>query len=130
MTISERAKRLIEALHEIHGNEARWMVAQAFLDEERPAWQNVKGAPIPDWVQGRGQGVPGGRLIVLTAADKDGVGEVVTVEPSDWIIGLADGSVVVTRAVDGRIYSAAAPLADPSQVGAIVGRPGDGGGGG
>jgi hypothetical protein len=35
VTISERARRLVEALHELSSNEARWMVAQAFLDEER-----------------------------------------------------------------------------------------------
>ena len=32
--VSDRAKRLIEALHELGTNEARWMVAQVFLEEE------------------------------------------------------------------------------------------------
>lgn len=33
--ISERAKQLIEALHEPFSNEERWEIAQRFLDEER-----------------------------------------------------------------------------------------------
>lgn len=43
VTISERAKRLIEALHELSSNEAKWLVAQAFLDEASAfGWEHHK----------------------------------------------------------------------------------------
>jgi hypothetical protein len=33
--ISDRAKALVEALHEPFSNEKRWIIAQKFLDEEK-----------------------------------------------------------------------------------------------
>ena len=40
MTVSDRARRLIEALHEPFDLADRWEIAQAFLDEEREQLKN------------------------------------------------------------------------------------------
>lgn len=52
--ISDRAKALIAALHEPFTNEARWEIAQRFLDEEREAFYfdllfagNIAAQPTP-----------------------------------------------------------------------------------
>jgi len=56
------------------------------LVREARAWQNVKGATIPDWIQGRGTGEAGEKLVIIVGRGKDSKYAPVTVWPGDWVV--------------------------------------------
>lgn len=51
------------------------------------AWNNQKGSPIPDWLQGRGVGMAGGQLFIETLEGTRAA------NPGDWVILGVKGEV-------------------------------------
>lgn len=56
-------------------------------------WQNIKGNPIPDFLQGRGTGESGRNLCVII----DDSHNVVIVKPNQYVTKLSSGEIVITN---------------------------------
>lgn len=60
-------------------------------------WENYAGNPIPEWLQGRGTGAPGERLVITLAPEKSDEVRIESVEPGDYVVRRTDGWLTVAR---------------------------------